>query len=171
MKFLGVPWGLRLRRTERERAALALGPRTGLLPRLLSHPHDRPVPFSLNPGLLGMPPNGSKIRRGEAPQVGVACEILRSIGNSPLHFLTAYTPTSRLQVILGPAFLRVASQIGLAATRPCLCALLQRRGGKVDLRGGSNFATEIKVPAQSQKARFQGRMTQPTNRDPRHRVI
>src|ERR1700680_3324598 len=26
------------------------------------------------PGLLGMPPNGSKIRRGEAPQVGVACE-------------------------------------------------------------------------------------------------
>ena len=28
----------------------------------------------LNPGLLGMPPNGSKIRRGEAPQVGVACE-------------------------------------------------------------------------------------------------
>ena len=25
-------------------------------------------------GLLGMPPNGSKIRRGEAPQVGVACE-------------------------------------------------------------------------------------------------
>jgi hypothetical protein len=26
-----------------------------------------------NPGLLGMPPNGSKIRRGK-PQVGVACE-------------------------------------------------------------------------------------------------
>jgi len=26
------------------------------------------------PGLLGMPPNGSKIRRGEAPQGGVACE-------------------------------------------------------------------------------------------------
>ena len=26
------------------------------------------------PGLLGMPPNGSRIRRGEAPQVGVACE-------------------------------------------------------------------------------------------------
>lgn len=28
----------------------------------------------LEPGLLGMPPNGSKIRRGETPQVGVACE-------------------------------------------------------------------------------------------------
>ena len=36
--------------------------------------HGARVAFSLNPGLLGMPPNGSKIRRGEAPQVGVACE-------------------------------------------------------------------------------------------------
>jgi hypothetical protein len=30
--------------------------------------------FCANPGLLGMPPNGSRIRRGEAPEIGVACE-------------------------------------------------------------------------------------------------
>jgi hypothetical protein len=35
--------------------------------------HTASIPFR-TPGLLGMPPNGSKIRRGEAPQVGAACE-------------------------------------------------------------------------------------------------
>ena len=49
-------------------------PRAALLPRLLSKRRDRPIASSLNPGLLGMPPNRSKIRRGETPKVGVTCE-------------------------------------------------------------------------------------------------
>ncbi len=35
--------------------------------------HSASILFEAS-GLLGMPPNGSKIRRGEAPKVGVACE-------------------------------------------------------------------------------------------------
>ena len=56
--------------------ALADGsdPRAVPLPRLLSERRDRPIASSLNPGLLGMPPNRSKIRRGETPKVGVTCE-------------------------------------------------------------------------------------------------
>src|SRR5437868_12724774 len=46
---------------------------TVLVPRSLSNPHGTPLAFSSNPGLLGMPPNGSRIRRGEALQGGAAC--------------------------------------------------------------------------------------------------
>jgi hypothetical protein len=36
--------------------------------------HTASILFELLLGCWGMPPNRSKIRRGEAPQIGVACE-------------------------------------------------------------------------------------------------
>ena len=39
-----------------------------------SEPAGHTASILVEPGLLGMPPNRSRIRRGEAPQVGVACE-------------------------------------------------------------------------------------------------
>ncbi|MGA7511715.1 MAG: hypothetical protein WBW46_02410, partial [Candidatus Sulfotelmatobacter sp.] len=44
----------------------------------------------LESGLLGMPPNGSKIRRGEAPQLGVACEN-PSLESETAHFTWLHT--------------------------------------------------------------------------------
>ena len=49
-------------------------PPTVLVTSVTFEPARHTASILFRPGLLGMPPNGSKIRRGEAPQVGVACE-------------------------------------------------------------------------------------------------
>src|SRR5438552_2766500 len=53
-------------------------PHTVLVPRSLSNPHGTPLAFSSNPWAVGdaaeWEQNQAGIRRGEAPQGGVACE-------------------------------------------------------------------------------------------------
>src|SRR5437762_4891554 len=53
-------------------------PHTVLVPRSLSNPHGAPLAFSSNPWAVGdaaeWEQNQAGIRRGEAPQGGVACE-------------------------------------------------------------------------------------------------